>query len=375
MSKARRAKGEGSLRYNEKRGFWTAQVTVELPTSEKKRVSVYGKTKEEAAEKMRAFREGVEASNTKASKQTVGEWLTWWLDNEVASNLTRNSQVFYRKMVVHAKPIYGIPLRALKPASIEELYSEMTKDGKSKSAKAGLHRTLSASFNRAVVKDLMPSNPLDKVVTPKPNETELNVWDAQQTIKFLDSTEGDFQHAFYMSAIHMNARFGELLGLHWEEIDFEAKAMRISHTLEEVKGKIYGRKAVKTRSGNRSLVMASDLIAVLKKHRLKTPGEKVFPNQSGGWQWQGNVTDDFKKAVEKAGLPLIRIHDLRHTGVTLALVSGMSPKTVSARAGHSKVGFTLDKYAHFVPAGDANVANALEDALRKARKEQRGGGK
>jgi integrase len=71
----------------------------------------------------------------------------------------------------------------------------------------------------------------------------------------------------------------------------------------------------------------------------------------------------FRPALERAGLPRIRFHDLRHTAATLMLGQGVHPKVVSEMLGHSQIGITLDLYSHVTPSMQAGAVQALEALL------------
>ena len=71
----------------------------------------------------------------------------------------------------------------------------------------------------------------------------------------------------------------------------------------------------------------------------------------------------FYAALEAAGIPRVRFHDLRHTAATLALIQGVHPKVVSDMLGHGTVGLTLDTYSHLLPAMHQQAAAAMDTIL------------
>jgi integrase len=81
------------------------------------------------------------------------------------------------------------------------------------------------------------------------------------------------------------------------------------------------------------------------------------PPNVGSFHAPGDrFTDWFQERVKGAGLPRIRLHDLRHTHATLALQAGIHPKVVSERLGHSNISITLDTYSHAIPAMQEEAA-------------------
>ena len=82
-----------------------------------------------------------------------------------------------------------------------------------------------------------------------------------------------------------------------------------------------------------------------------------------GFSSQANFNRAFRKAVKRAGVPRIRLHDLRHTWASLALAAGVNPKVVSERLGHANIGITLDTYSHVLPTMQAEAARAIDEVF------------
>ena len=90
----------------------------------------------------------------------------------------------------------------------------------------------------------------------------------------------------------------------------------------------------------------------------------VFPNEIGRPIERGNlVRRSFQPILDRAGLPRIRFHDLRHTAATLLLSEGTHPKVVQERLGHSTIGVTLDVYSHVLPHMQREAAAKLDRLL------------
>jgi integrase len=141
-------------------------------------------------------------------------------------------------------------------------------------------------------------------------------------------------------------RRGEALGLRWTDVDLRRGRAAITQTLIIVGGAVQLSQP-KTRRARR--VVALDDLTVRKladhedhcgRHAL------VFCRQDGSFLNPGAVTKRFAALVRAAGVPLIRLHDLRHTHATMALRAGVHPKVVSERLGHATVAITLDLYSH-----------------------------
>jgi integrase len=110
-----------------------------------------------------------------------------------------------------------------------------------------------------------------------------------------------------------------------------------------------------------------ELDAHLDEYALPGPDGLVFPTRNGtpmqGGSWSGNT---FRRALTKAGLPHARVHDLRHTSVSLALDAGGRLEVVQARHGHSSIRVTADIYGHRYAGADEMVADALDELRARA---------
>lgn len=89
----------------------------------------------------------------------------------------------------------------------------------------------------------------------------------------------------------------------------------------------------------------------------------MFAGPKGGPTDPSRSRQVVYKAVDDAGIPRVRFHDLRHTAATLALMQGVHPKVVSDMLGHSTIGLTLDTYSHLLPAMHQQAADAMDAIL------------
>ena len=203
----------------------------------------------------------------------------------------------------------------------------------------------------------------------KPEEVE--TWTQKELSAFLAATVDDDLATLYRVAAMTGLRRGEVLGLRWCDVDFDAELIMVKQQVVAIDGR--GTIAsVKTNASRRSVTLDQRTMACLKSHRGRQARARlalgadyqdldlVFARVDGRWIEPGFVSGRFNSAVEATdGVKRIRFHDLRHTHATLLLACGTDPKTVSARLGHTSVAFTLDRYTHVLPTMQANAANAL----------------
>ena len=121
---------------------------------------------------------------------------------------------------------------------------------------------------------------------------------------------------------------------------------------------------VETKNAYRTISLGTNAVGILKQQREKQPGSSyVFPGPTGGPIAPDSVLHMLHRVLDRAGLPEIRFHDLRHTFATLALQNGVDVKTVSGMLGHFSAGFTLDTYAHVTTAAQRQAAETMGAVL------------
>jgi len=113
----------------------------------------------------------------------------------------------------------------------------------------------------------------------------------------------------------------------------------------------------------RTVSISPQAIEVLKQQKAKTNDQYVFPSPNGGPISPDSVNNMLKRVLERAGIPKVRFHDLRHTFATIALQNGVDIKTVSGMLGHFSAGFTLDTYAHVTTSAQKEAAQTMGNIL------------
>jgi integrase len=162
-------------------------------------------------------------------------------------------------------------------------------------------------------------------------------------------------------------RFGEATALRRSDVALDGSTVRVERSARNVGGKwLVG--PPKTEAGRRTVALPSSVARALVEH-LDTyvPGGDdalVFGTSSGTYLARSNFTVTFRRAVEACGLPPVRVHELRHTGATLAAATGASTRELMHRLGHASPAASLI-YQHATVARDGEIARAL-DALATA---------
>ncbi len=210
---------------------------------------------------------------------------------------------------------------------------------------------------------LVTRNVTDLVDKPRPERYPPNVWNIGQIRIFLNAVTGSKYFPVYVVAIYTGMRFGEILGLHPEDVDLEAGIINVKHQMQAIKGQGLVVTDVKTEKSKRPVTIPPTLLEVLEQQMKGIDRGLVFTTQSGKPIWSANVYHQFKKVVRSLTLPDIRFHDLRHTHATLLLQANVNPKIVQERLGHSQISLTLDTYSHVVPSLQEEAAVKFERLL------------
>ena len=284
----------------------------------------------------------------------------------------------------HLIPRLGqTPLQALAPHQLTAFYAELLERGRC-DGKGGLslqtvrivHGVLSRALSDAVNTQLLERNPVERARPPKRRTAEESTrkarrfWTAEDVRTFLASITG---HPF-RAALHVAAttglRRGELLGLRWEDVDTEEGRLRVEQTLVAPLG-VLTFSQPKTRHGRRSVDLDAETVALLRAHRKEQLEERlvfgpayeenglVFRHPDGRPIHPDVFSVAFKRAAKAAGLPPIRLHDLRHTHVALLAAAGVPAKVIQERVGHHSAGFTLDNYGGTFPSQHRDAVERL----------------
>lgn len=302
--------------------------------------------------------------------QTVADFLNEWGNQKKLQVRPSTWRSYEWTLNYHVIPHIGqLKLKQVTPNHIEKLYTQLRdcprpdgKDGTlSERTILHVHLILQNAFDRAVRWGLIGRNPCKLVDAPRPKKVEMKVWTKEQLQKFISvAAEDDLYHVFLLLAT-TGMRIGEVLGLRWRDVDLKNCKVTIQQQISFVKGG-YVIQPPKTRSGNRTIPVPQQVIDVLKNVNEQQEFKEQFFGQDyqkdldlvcctdkGTPLYHGNFTARWNSLIEKAGIPRIRIHDIRHTHASLLLQQGVNPKVVAERLGHANVSITLDTYTHLLP--------------------------
>ncbi|MFK5645113.1 tyrosine-type recombinase/integrase [Ornithinimicrobium sp. LYQ121] len=289
---------------------------------------------------------------------TVGEYLESWLEGK--NGLRPSTRLSYRgHLHGYLIPRLGeVRLVDLRAQDVERAYAVLSHpSGQGPVSAATLHRvhaTLMSALNTAVRRGLLERNPAATVELPRVRRTSLTTWTSSEASRFVEVSRSDRWGLLYRVMLVTGMRRGEAVALRWSDVDLEEGLLRISRQLVAV-GPDLVEGPPKSESGRRTLVLDDRTLTELRLHALTVgagsalgPEDHVFV-RDGQALPPGFVSRHFDRLVASAGLPRIRLHDLRHTSASLGLAAGESLVEVSRRLGHSTIGITADVYTHVDP--------------------------
>jgi integrase len=370
----KRSNGEGSIT-RRKDGLYMARYTVQTATGTKRK-TLYGKNREDVAEKL------VDALSNRnqglvfdAGSQTVGEYMEQWLQTSARGSVRESTYESYRNQVRRyvVPAIGGVKLKRLSAMQIQGMYRAMLDRGLSPRTVQYTHAVLHRALRQAVRWGLVPRNVSEDVDRPRLRPEEIRPLNRHQARHLLNTAgeSGDRFEALYVLALHTGMRPGELLGLKWEDVNFDEGGLQLNRALA---GK--NLTAPKTKRSRRRIDLSTASIAALKAHRKRQLEERmqkaglwrdhglVFPSTVGTPLFHRNVVRAFKDLLKRAELPQsTRLYDLRHTCATLLLGSNVHPKYVQELLGHASIALTLDTYSHVLKGMDGGIGGAMDEAL------------
>ena len=370
----KRSNGEGSIT-RRKDGLYMARYTVQTATGTKRK-TLYGKNREDVAEKL------VDALSNRnqglvfdAGSQTVGEYMEQWLQTSARESVRESTYESYRNQVRrYVVPAIGrVKLKRLSAMQIQGMYRAMLDRGLSPRTVQYTHAVLHRALRQAVRWGLVPRNVSEDVDRPRIRPEEIRPLNRHQARHLLNTAgeSGDRFEALYVLALHTGMRPGELLGLKWEDVNFDEGGLQLNRALA---GK--NLTSPKTKRSRRRIDLSTASIAALKAHRKRQLEERmqkaglwrdhglVFPSTVGTPLFHRNVVRAFKNLLKRAGLPQsTRLYDLRHTCATLLLGSNVHPKYVQELLGHASIALTLDTYSHVLKGMDGGIGGAMDKAL------------
>jgi len=383
---------KGSIRQRSK-GSWEVCLDTGRDPATGKRLrhfeSVKG-TKKVAQQRMHELLHTLEqGAYVRPSRLTVAQFLGEWLQDYVELNCSPRTKASYEMIIRrHLIPELGsIPLSQLEPRHLQASYSRQRErgrvDGKGQLSPQTVrycHSLLAEALGYAVKMGLLSRNVAQATEAPRADHKVMPTLAPEDVPRFLEAAQETPYYTLFYLLLHTGLRRGEALALRWKNVDLGLASLGVSAYLSVVEAayKLNGTyviKEPKTSHSRRRIALPPSLGLVLRQHKAGqeaqrallgkplTDNDFVFAHPDGSLLDPSTVSHAFNKVMRKAGLPHIRLHDLRHTHASLLLQAGVHPKIVQERLGHSSIRVTLDTYSHVIGGLQEVAAQRFDDLL------------
>jgi integrase len=390
--------GEGSIYQRSSDGRWVGQAYVLTTDGTQKRKFVYGDTWDDAHAKLVELKARSQRGIPVPDRAwRVAEYLRYWLQVYVADLKPRTAEGYESVVRLHLIPDLGRKrLDTLQVQHVKTFLDafkqkclccangwDKRRPAENRCCSAGqccerhpgsrqvqfVHAVLRNALQHAMREELLSRNVAKLVRVASPRYKVGKGLSLEQVKALLRAARDHRLHPLYIVAATMGLRRGELLGLRWIDVDLAKGTLRIEKTVQRAGGKLHIQDA-KTESSESVLPLPEITRRTLEEHRDLQARERtaladawqehglVFPSEIGTPMEPRNLSRHFATMRATAGMPDVRLHDLRHTVVSVLMDLGVPPHVVQAIARHSDVKITLQIYAH------TNLA-AMREALGK----------
>lgn len=333
-------------------------------------------TKGDARESLEQLISDYEQGGHIDKNMTVGQWFDAWL---IVVKETRRPVTWagYKETVdKRLRPVLGnIRLADLNEEHIRKAYRELVAVGYSNNTILGTHRRLSTALAAAHAERRLLHNPLRNVSPPKGVAArERKTWTFEETARFSSAVRNERDSAMWSLILTSGLRRSEVLGLRWSRVNLDRSEILID-TQRTIT--TYGDEAVgptKTRAGRRVIALSGWVLEEIKAWKAQQSalrlgsakwegGDYAFTTYWGKPYYPASLNKRLAELARKADVPVLSVHELRHTYASRALEDGVDIKVLSSVLGHSKVQVTMDLYQHVAPEHVRAATNQLSNRL------------
>lgn len=377
------ANGDGSVYPDGDK--WVASITIGMQDGKPVRKKVRKATKQEARKELERLRRLKESgSRALTDKQSTEQYLHYWLTSIKATQVRPRSLSTYRVLLeTHVYPLIGkTMLTKLNAEHIQRVVNHVAQVRSVTTAQYVL-TLLRMALEDAYRRDMILKNVAKVVEPPRGSAPERQPLTTEQARRLLESAVGVVEEGVYWAALLTGMRQGEILGLRWQDVDLDVGSIVVRWSLQGVKAGIPQFGEPKTASSRRVLYIPDVLRDVLHDQQRK---QSLWRKEAkiAGKAWAEHdlvfttkigrpITDEvlrgrFQKLLEKAGLPPVHFHDMRHSCQTFLADLGVPERTNMDILGHKDVKTTRMVYTHSSEAGKRQAAHRLGDLFADVRK-------
>lgn len=379
--------GEGSI--SKYKGGYRASIRLGRDAQGKQvRKEFYGKTKKEVKDKLTEFKKEYLKGNIDVSNNfTVAEWYITWLEEYQKKNVKPRTYLRYEGLYrnyIKGSSLAKVKLTNLKVTHLRKYYNQLIEAGASNSVINTLNAKLKTCLAEAERQELISKNPA-KIITLKSDDhkREVQILSVEDQARFLEYLEvNNHKHKMLFTlALASGLRLGELLGLKWEDINFEKGELSVKRSLQKIKnneGKwVQVEQTPKTVNSIRVVPIPANVLKELKQHKIEqnktillvgdayTNNNYVFCNDLGAPLDDKTPGRNMTTILKHLDIEYIKFHALRHTFITRMFEAGVDAKTIAELVGHSDVSTTLNIYTHVSTNEKVKAISKIDNIFAK----------
>lgn len=396
----RRASGEGTLTFDEKRDLWVGRLPREV---DPKRHAVYGKTQAKARERLRrAIRDAERGLSFLSENTRLGDYLDpMWLkvvrSRVRAGTLAPSTAVGYERAVRrHLRPKLGrVPLRKLTPGQVEAMFGELQAESYAPATIRHARATLSRALADAMRDELIVRNVARLAEPPHVERRHASAFSVDEFRQIVTTCEADRLGPLFLFAAHTGLRRSEALGLRWRDCDVDEATFQVRegvHQISAIAERVTGATGLvtsrpKTDAAGNELPLSRQAVELLRQHKRRQARERlrcpiawpnepedthIFASAVGTALHPSNVSRAWRRILERAGVAhrtgdgrARGMHELRRTFATRLRDRGVPLEDVRRLGRWASSQMLLEVYS----ASDDDRLRRAADAVGEAMSE------
>lgn len=321
-------------------------------------------------------------------KEFMGQWLNTFVEPHSSPATTAGYRQMYKRYICATKQGIGhYPVQKLNMMIIQNFVNRLSVSSpctgnplNPKTVKETFH-ILRSCLNRAVDMDIIKRNPADRIVLPKRQKPKIEVFTMEEInklLKVLKEEKSDLELPVNL-ALSLGLRRGEVLGLKFSDVDFEAKTVNIHNNRIQCCDCRIVEKEPKTKNSLRTLSVPDTVLRMIKQEELECKKQQLrkgrkynaegyicYRRKTGNPWRPDDMGQKYSRLIKRLGITHVTFHGLRHCFASLCLKEGVEILEISKKLGHASASFTYDTYTHLMEDKSSYIANIVEDALYSA---------
>lgn len=382
--KARHVRDLGTIYFDETTQQYVGQVeNGRYQNGRVKFKRFYCNNQNDVIAKMKAFRSSsvltdkTERKNLILVKEYFEDYLTQIKKRKLKPTSYDRQYRTYRDQILPC--IGGYYITSLTSEILQNnLFDELYKKGYSYSTASKVYVLINECLNYAVSKDVLPSNPCNKILKPTKRSfgesKEIRFFNDSEIERFTEialskHNTGTWKYTNGLPLvilIYTGLRCGEMIALQWKDIDLEHNFIKVSKNIgviqdEQKDRKVFIQDGTKTRKSRIVHLTTSAYKYITQLYDLRTPKPNDYVVQITGERDYSGLRKAYNSICEKAGIDNHQgLHTLRHTFASLMIRKGVDIKIISEMLGHSSVSFTYNTYVHLIEEEKAKIIQQID---------------